>query len=534
MRGSAGLGDVARQVLGAAAAIGRSFDLDTVRAGERTQRRGDRERARGARRAGRRPRGPGTGAALRLLPPEAARARLRADRPRAAAPAAPARRRRAVEARPGDESAAAASLQHLRLAGDDARRGGAATASPRSTPRRCTLTPTRSSTSRRRWRSASPDTAGAARAHRRPAHARGRLRRRARELRDAPPPSARAGAGARSSTSSAACTTAAANGSARRRASLAALDAAPPGARAAGAHRRPTSPSRCITPAGSSDATALATRGARAGRGRRRPARPGAGPQHARRARPERGRARGRARAELERSLALAEELGDAPARAAALNNLALVERDAGELDRGARADGERAGAVRRLRRPPPRGRAREQPRRPAPRRRATTRRRWSTSSGRSRSSPRWAPTRPPASRRSGSSSAGDHAPYRFLRAGSRSAVPARAVADGGIGGGQVQRKRDLEERRQPRGAVRPSQPGRRTSSWRAGSARSSVPSAACEHLYRLHRRAGVLVVILAATHVLFLTLHAGGARSTSTCRLRDGDIHGRRRIRCC
>lgn len=40
------------------------------------------------------------------------------------------------------------------------------------------------------------------------------------------------------------------------------------------------------------------------------------------------------ARAELERSLAVAEELGDAPARAAALNNLALVERDAGELDR--------------------------------------------------------------------------------------------------------------------------------------------------------------------------------------------------------
>ena len=31
------------------------------------------------------------------------------------------------------------------------------------------------------------------------------------------------------------------------------------------------------------------------------------------------------------------------------------------------------------------------------------------------------------------------------------------------------------------------------------------------EHLYRLHRRLGVLVVILAATHVLFLTLHAAG-----------------------
>ena len=32
------------------------------------------------------------------------------------------------------------------------------------------------------------------------------------------------------------------------------------------------------------------------------------------------------------------------------------------------------------------------------------------------------------------------------------------------------------------------------------------------EHLYRLHRRVGVLVVILAATHALFLTLHAGGS----------------------
>ena len=31
------------------------------------------------------------------------------------------------------------------------------------------------------------------------------------------------------------------------------------------------------------------------------------------------------------------------------------------------------------------------------------------------------------------------------------------------------------------------------------------------EHVYRLHRRVGVLVVVLAATHALFLTLHAGG-----------------------
>jgi predicted ferric reductase len=32
------------------------------------------------------------------------------------------------------------------------------------------------------------------------------------------------------------------------------------------------------------------------------------------------------------------------------------------------------------------------------------------------------------------------------------------------------------------------------------------------EHLYRLHRGVGALVVVLAATHALFLTLHAGGS----------------------
>jgi DNA-binding SARP family transcriptional activator len=51
------------------------------------------------------------------------------------------------------------------------------------------------------------------------------------------------------------------------------------------------------------------------------------------------------AREQLERSLALADELRDAPAQAAALNNLALVERDAGELDKARRLT-ERALAV--------------------------------------------------------------------------------------------------------------------------------------------------------------------------------------------
>ena len=40
------------------------------------------------------------------------------------------------------------------------------------------------------------------------------------------------------------------------------------------------------------------------------------------------------ARTELEHSIALAEELDEAPAQVAALNNLALAERDDGELDR--------------------------------------------------------------------------------------------------------------------------------------------------------------------------------------------------------
>jgi tetratricopeptide (TPR) repeat protein len=40
------------------------------------------------------------------------------------------------------------------------------------------------------------------------------------------------------------------------------------------------------------------------------------------------------ARTELEHSIALADELDEAPAQVAALNNLALAERDDGELDR--------------------------------------------------------------------------------------------------------------------------------------------------------------------------------------------------------
>ena len=46
------------------------------------------------------------------------------------------------------------------------------------------------------------------------------------------------------------------------------------------------------------------------------------------------------ARTELERSIVLADELDEAPAQVAALNNLALAERDAGELDRALKLTG--------------------------------------------------------------------------------------------------------------------------------------------------------------------------------------------------
>ena len=53
---------------------------------------------------------------------------------------------------------------------------------------------------------------------------------------------------------------------------------------------------------------------------------------------------------ELERSLALADELDDAPARVAALNNLALVAREAGEPERALELTERALGPVRRRR----------------------------------------------------------------------------------------------------------------------------------------------------------------------------------------
>ena len=71
---------------------------------------------------------------------------------------------------------------------------------------------------------------------------------------------------------------------------------------------------------------------------------------------------------EFTRALRIAEELEDVSARTAALNNLALVARDDGDLEDALDLTAAGTGAVRGAGRPPPRGGAGEQPRRPLPR----------------------------------------------------------------------------------------------------------------------------------------------------------------------
>ena len=75
---------------------------------------------------------------------------------------------------------------------------------------------------------------------------------------------------------------------------------------------------------------------------------------------------------ELDRSLALAEEFRDDRARAAAINNLALVCRDAGDLEPSARADRIGTHDLRCAGGPTSPGRAREQPCRPSSRSRVS------------------------------------------------------------------------------------------------------------------------------------------------------------------
>ena len=95
------LGDVARQVLGAAAAIGAVLRPGHRAVRERAQRRRNGGCAGGARGAGSGTGGSGSRARVRLLAPEAAYAGLRTDGPRAPPPAPRARSGRAVEAAAG-------------------------------------------------------------------------------------------------------------------------------------------------------------------------------------------------------------------------------------------------------------------------------------------------------------------------------------------------------------------------------------------------------------------------------------------------
>ncbi len=167
-----------------------------------------------------------------------------------------------------------------------------------------------------------------------------------------------------SSTSSAASTSGAASGTGRRRATRSRWrrSAGPP-TRAAGAHPGRPEPDAAPGRRRASGRPSWPTSRARWPRRVADQQALGAGAQPARDARARRRPARRRARGVRARSLALAEELEDVSARAAALNNLALVAREAGELDRRAGADPRRRwGCARR-------------------RATATARRRWRTTS---------------------------------------------------------------------------------------------------------------------------------------------------------
>ena len=293
-----------------------------------------------------------------------------------------------------------------------------ATASPRSMRPRCTHTPTRSSISRRRlpWVTA---TSAVARAHGRPAHPERRLRRCAGELRNRRGP-VRAAALA---------TIEHKLGDVHQRRGewelaearfLAALDAAPEEERPSGAHPgRPRPHVASRRPGRARDELAREALDARRDRGRS--ARPGPGAQHARRAGQERRRTA---------SAALVDSNAASPWRkcwatngtAAALNNLALVKRDAGELPEAltltesalalcaAYGDRHREAALENNLADLHHAAGDEDDA-------------MATSSERSRSSARWAQTRPPAYPRSGSSSAGEVA---YMPAASRACERSR------------------------------------------------------------------------------------------------------------
>ena len=319
-----------RQVLAAAAVIGRSFDVDTVRAAVRPRRRGDRRRARGARPArARSARGASTttsrtSSCARLVAEETSLARRRLLHGRAADALAAGLPPAAVEPprSPATSASPAATPRRPRP-----------TAAPPSTRARCSPTPRRSSTCAPRSRSATREpgslhaaigdlqtlqgdyAAALASYETAAAHAAGAELLAAHRAPDrpGPPPPRRVGARHRPL-----------RGRARRH--------------ARGRPRRPRPHLRRPLPERPRRRRPGARRrarraGPRAGRGGRRPARARPGPQPARRARHQRRRRGRRARAPRPQSSQLAEATGDPGARVAALNNLALAHRARGELD---------------------------------------------------------------------------------------------------------------------------------------------------------------------------------------------------------
>ena len=418
-----------------AAAIGRSFDLDTVR---EASGRSDEETvgaleelvAQGVVREA-----PGPSPSTTSRTRSSARWSTSRRASRGGACSTGVRRPRCRGRRPGEESAALVAAAPA-PGGRSRGRGGAATASPRSMPRRCTPTPTRSSISRRRspWATRTP-----AALHERIGDLRTLLGDYGGAL------ASYESAAAQSEPSALAAIEHKLGDVHHRRGEweraearfLAALDAAPADERGLRA-RIQADLALTLHHAGRAGARNDArARGARARGERGRPSRPGAGAQHARRAGPKRGRGSRPPSAQLERSLALARELRDDPAQAAALNNLALVKRDAGELpealaltesalalcaaygDRHREAalennlaDLHHAAGARGRRDDPPEAGGRDL-------------------------HARWAPTRRPAYPRSGSSSAGSasrRSPVRVRLAPSRSSLASERAAPGGWG----------------------------------------------------------------------------------------------------
>ena len=358
--------ETGRQVLAAAAVIGRSFEVDTVRAASG---RGDEETVGALEELVRRGLVREGALRLRLRPRAAARGwspRRPASRGGGCCTAARRTRWRAVRPAP-PRSRATCGWPGATP------RPPPPTAAPPSTRARCSPTPRRSRTCAPRSRSGMLSrgrcTWRSETCRRCRASTRLRSRRMRRPRPSPPPPSS-----ARSSTGSARSATAAASGRSPTAHFEAALAATPEDELAARARI-------CADLSLSAHDGGDPARAAELAERARAMAEEAGDPRALGQAHnllgalATSGGAAADASEHLGRSLQLAEATGDPGARVAALNNLALAHRARGELDAGARADPRRAGAVRRAGRSPPRGGAAQQPRRPPARRRPPRRR---------------------------------------------------------------------------------------------------------------------------------------------------------------